>query len=92
MSRIRIWISVISIGLFASAAAAQDRVTYRDRAGKAPRTVSGKIEAESLAGIKIANRTIPIADVVDVQYDVPGAIKLDYPRRLSGTSNIASPC
>ena len=42
-------------------------------------TVSGKIDSESLAGIRIANRTIPIADVIDVQYDVPGVINFDTP-------------
>ncbi len=66
-----------------SPATAQDRVTYRDRATKGPQTVSGTIDSESLAGIKIAGRTIPIADVIDVQYDVPASIKLEYPRAIA---------
>ena len=84
MSRFALLISAI---LFAATpAAAQDRVAYRDRSAKASQTASGKIESESLAGIKIANRTIPIADVIDVQYDVPGAIKLEYPRAVTAES------
>src|ERR1043165_9870878 len=82
MVRVRTLIASALLGLAAAPATAQDRVTFRDRAGKGPQTVSGKIESESLAGIKIASRTIPIADVIDVQYDVPGAIKLEYPRAV----------
>ena len=51
-----------------------ESVAFRDRANKGPQTVTGKIDAESLAGIKVAGRTIPVADVIDVQYDVPAAI------------------
>src|SRR5882724_11599542 len=81
MSRFAILISAILLS--SVPAAAQDRVTYRERSAKASQTASGKIESESLAGIKIANRTIPISDVIDVQYDVPGAIKLEYPRAVA---------
>ncbi|HEY1380883.1 MAG TPA: hypothetical protein VGF55_29045 [Gemmataceae bacterium] len=67
------------LALAASPAAAQDRVTYRDRATKGPQTAAGKIESETLAGVKVGSRTIPAGDVVEIVYDVP-AIKLDYPR------------
>src|SRR5258708_7472904 len=80
---IRNLVPILTIGLASFPAVAQDRVTFRDRASKGPQTVSGKIEAESLAGIKIASRTVPIADVIDVQYDVPAAIKLEYPRAVA---------
>src|SRR5207253_9913574 len=76
-------IAVALLGIISSPVIAQDRVTFRDRSAKGSQTVSGKIESESLAGIRIANRTVPIADVIDVQYDVPGAIKLEYPRAVA---------
>jgi hypothetical protein len=71
---------------FAAPAIAQDRVTFRDRSAKGPQTASGKIESESLAGVRISGRTIPIADVIDVQYEMPGAIRLDYPRAVNAES------
>jgi hypothetical protein len=84
-----VW-TIVVVGIVAAPAVAQDRVTYRDRTGKATQTASGKIESESLAGIKIASRTIPIADVIDVQYDVPGAIKLEYPRAIAAEGRSAA--
>ena len=74
---------LILLLLAVSPASAEDRVTFRERGSKGPQTVSGKIDSESLAGIKVNGRTIPIADVMDVQYDVPAAIKLEYPRALA---------
>jgi hypothetical protein len=64
--------------LTAAPAVAQDKVTYRDRGGKGVQTASGTITAESLAGVKLGGRTIPSTDIIDVQYDAPGSIKLDY--------------
>jgi hypothetical protein len=78
-----ITISTMLFVVLAASAPAQDRVTYRDRATKGQQTASGKIDSESLAGIKIAGRTIPIADVIDVQYELPAAIKLEYPRAIA---------
>src|SRR5437899_2354651 len=72
--------------ILAAPALAQDRVTFRDRSAKGSQTASGKIESESLAGIRISGRTIPIADVIDVQYELPGAIKLEYPRAVTAES------
>lgn len=71
------------LAIASSAALAQDRVTYRDRAAKGPQVASGRIESESLAGIKIGAKLVNAADVLDVQYDLPGAIKLDYPRAVA---------
>jgi hypothetical protein len=75
--------SPVLVLVLAGPVLAQDRVTFRDRSAKGPQTASGKIDSESLAGIRIGGRTIPIADVIDVQYDVPGAIKLEYPRAVT---------
>jgi hypothetical protein len=79
----RALIPAVLLGLAVAPVSAQDRVTFRDRAAKGLQTVSGKIDSESLAGIKISGRTIPIADVIDVQYEVPAAIKLEYPRAIA---------
>ena len=84
---VRVIIPALLLALSAAPASAQDRVTFRDRATKAQQTVSGKIESESLGGIKIASRTIPIAEVIDVQYDMPAAIKLEYPRAVAAEAH-----
>src|SRR5262245_60608829 len=69
--------------LFAVTAAtlrAEDgKVSYRERTGKGGvLTASGRIESESLAGVKVGGRTIPSVEVIEIAYDVPGAIRLDY--------------
>jgi hypothetical protein len=87
---VRSLVAVTAILWVAGTVAAQDRVTFRDHSAKGAQTVSGKIDSESLAGIKIASRTIPIADVIDVQYDVPGVIKLDYPRAVAAEGRSAA--
>ena len=66
------------LALTAAPSSAQDRVTYRDRAAKGVQTASGKVESESVAGVRVGSRIIPSTDIVDVQYDVPGAVRLDY--------------
>lgn len=63
------------------AAVAQESVTYRDRGGPI-QTVKGKIESDTLSGIKIAGKTIPAGDVIEVQYETPGSIKLDLPKAV----------
>src|SRR5262245_33412308 len=82
-------LSGLLLGLAASPVAAQDRVTFRDRASKSPQTATGTIASESLAGIKVGTRTIPAGDVLEVQYDV-AAIKLDYPRALAAEARNAA--
>src|SRR5581483_5225830 len=87
MTRVfRTLLPVLLAATAAAPAAAQSRVTFRERGAKGPQAVTGMIEGESLAGIRIANRTIPAADVLDVNYDVPGSIKLDYPRAVAAES------
>lgn len=64
----------------AAPAAAQDLVRFREPAARGERMVTearGKIESESLGGVKIGGRTIPAAAIVDVEYEAPGAIRLD---------------
>jgi hypothetical protein len=82
-------ITPIVVLVLAAPVTAQDRVTFRDRASKGPQTASGKIDSESLAGIKVGGRTIPAADIIDIAYDVP-AIKLDYPRAMAAETRSAA--
>jgi hypothetical protein len=73
------WLVVVFLtAATAVPAVAQDKVTYLDRGGKGVQTTTGAISGESLAGIKIGGRTIPSGDVIDVQYDTPGSVRLDY--------------
>ena len=59
--------------------AEEGKVSYRERTGKGGvLTASGRIESESLAGIRVGGRTIPSGEVIEIAYDVPGAIRLDY--------------
>src|SRR5262245_37108624 len=63
-----------------SIATAQDTVRFIDRAGRSERPVQetkGKVEGESLAGVKIGGRTIRAGDIVDVEYETPGGLRLD---------------
>jgi hypothetical protein len=68
------------LALTATAVRAEDgKVSYRERAGKGGvLTASGRIESESLAGVRVGGRTIPSSEVIEIAYDVPGAIRLDY--------------
>jgi hypothetical protein len=77
------------LGLAAAPAAAQDRVTYRDRSTKATALATGTITSESVAGVKVGGKTIPAGDVLDIQYDV-AALKLDYPRALAAENRSAA--
>lgn len=68
----------------ATFAVAQDKVQYRERGGTGGvQTAMGRIESESLAGIKLGARTISSGDIIDVNYDVPALIKLDYPKAVA---------
>jgi hypothetical protein len=71
---------VTFVAVTASALRAEDgKVSYRERAGKgAVLTASGRIDSESLAGVKVGGRTIPSSEIIEIAYDVPGAIRLDY--------------
>jgi hypothetical protein len=83
---IRFVIAAVTLAIVSDHVVAQDRVTFRDRPPKGSQAVAGKIESESLAGIRIGGRMIPIAELIDVQYDMPGVIKLDYPRAVAAES------
>jgi hypothetical protein len=66
---------------------AQDKVLYREKGAKSGiQSASGRIEAETIGGVKIGSRTIPSGDIVDVQYEVPALIKLDYPKAVAAES------
>ncbi|MBX7102949.1 MAG: tetratricopeptide repeat protein [Gemmataceae bacterium] len=59
---------------------AEDTVRYRDRTSQGERAVQevrGRIESESLAGVRIGGKLIPADDIVDVDLEFPGAIRLD---------------
>jgi len=75
------WTTLLLVLVVPRALFSQDSVTFRERGG-AIQTVKGKIESDSLAGLKIAGRTIPAGDVVDVQYETPGSIRLDLPKAI----------
>jgi len=67
------------------AARADDSVHYYQHGTTIQVTIEGKITGESAAGIKIkptvgAARDIPAADIVDVEYQMPGEPKLEYKR------------
>src|SRR5438045_3966585 len=78
-------LTITALFLLAAPAAAQDRVTYHDRAArdKGAQTVTGRIDAESLAGLRIAAKTIPATDVIDVAYELPGAVRIQYNRAVA---------
>lgn len=72
--------TITFVAVTATALRAEDgKVSYRERTGKGGvLTVSGRIESESLAGVRVGGRTIPSGEVIEIAYDVPGAIRLDY--------------
>src|SRR3712207_2970123 len=76
------------LSLVAPAAPAQDRVTFRDRAAKAGvQTATGRIESESVAGVRLGGRPISSADLLDVHYDISGAVRLDYNTAVAAEAN-----
>lgn len=80
----RVVCSLIVLISFSGIAAAQDKVQYREKGGKgAIQTASGKIESESVAGVRVGNRPISSSEIVDIQYEVPALIRLDYPRAVA---------
>ena len=79
-------ILVIALVVNSPAATGQDKVQYREKGGKGIQTTSGKIDAESIAGVKIGSRTISSGDIIDIQYEVPALIRLDYPKAVAAES------
>lgn len=78
---IRLAVAIILGLTFTGGALGEDVVRYRDRAARGDRPsvveIKGKVEAESLAGVRIGGRLIPAGDVIDIEYEYPGAIRLD---------------
>ncbi len=80
----RPWLALVAAMVVGGPAAAQDKVQYREAGHRgAVQTASGKIDAESIAGVQIGSRLIPSGDIIDVQYEVPALIRLDYPRAVA---------
>ncbi|MFO0810648.1 MAG: hypothetical protein U0746_18630 [Gemmataceae bacterium] len=76
-------LSITLLLLLTGLAPAQDKVKYRDRSGKGGESLaSGKVEAESVAGLKVGAKTIASGDILDVQYEVTGDLRLAYGRAL----------
>jgi hypothetical protein len=72
-------LAVAVLSVLTTAAPAQDgKVTYRDRGSKGVQAAAGKIESESVAGIRVGGKTVSSADIVDVQYELPASVRLDY--------------
>ncbi len=66
--------------MLATTASAQDTVRYRGRGPRGERPIqqaNGKIENESLAGVKLAGNLIATSDIVEVEYETPGGIRID---------------
>lgn len=71
-------LAATAAGLTPPPARADDKVVYVDRAQKKEVTTNGTVSKESPAGITLASRDIPAADIVDIVYDSMKAAKLDY--------------
>src|SRR5262245_10052539 len=72
----------VTLLMLASRATAEHVVTYRERTaeGERPlRAAKGKIESESLLGVRIHGKLIASSDIIDVSYDLPG-IRLELSR------------
>ncbi len=66
--------------MLAPTASAQDTVRFRGRGPRGERPIqqiAGKIESESLAGVKVAGNLIAASDIVDIEYETPGGIRID---------------
>src|SRR5262245_27571637 len=72
------------IGFGTSPARAQDEITYYDRATKKEAKATGTIQSETpgqiviKSGTAMTPKTFPVADVMDVVYNVPALIKPEY--------------
>jgi hypothetical protein len=59
---------------------AQDVVRYRTRTAKGDWPIleaKGTIESDSLAGVKLSGNLIAANNIVDIDYEMPGAIRID---------------
>jgi tetratricopeptide (TPR) repeat protein len=78
-----------------SAALAQDRIRYFDRAAKKEIPVSGAIQEETpgrvvyRAGTGAATKDVPARDIIDITYEVPsGELSIDYKRAVADERQI----
>jgi tetratricopeptide (TPR) repeat protein len=77
-------VGLTALALLAGPAVGQDKVTFHDRAAKKDLETSGTIQNESPSKIVLrsttggATKEIAAGDVIEVVYDVPPAIRLDY--------------
>jgi hypothetical protein len=89
--------ALVSMFLAMAPAAAQDVITYRDRAAKPEKitTVTGDIHEEKFTGVKIKptvgpEREIPAGDIIDIVYVVPGAVNIDYKSAMASEGRKAA--
>lgn len=82
-------IATVCVLTAAFAAAGQDVVRYRERGKALPTEDKGKIEAESLAGVKIKGKTVPAGDILDVTYEPPSAVRLDVLKAIGAENRRA---
>lgn len=79
--------SVLFLLLAASALPAQDRVTYYERTAGKEVELPGTIQSENAQRVAVkagmTSKDIPAQDVVDIFYEVPGGVRLDYGRLMA---------
>jgi tetratricopeptide (TPR) repeat protein len=89
MNRSGLYVVLVSLLVQVSPARAQDRIRYLDRATKKEGGATGSIQEESpsrvsyRAGPAGTLKTIPALDILDIAYEVPGSVRLDYNRAAS---------
>src|SRR5437764_9057046 len=78
----RILFAVACVNLFAASAYAEDVVVRRDAKGGKDVSVSGTIEQESPAGVKIkagnGSQLIPPEDIVHIAYKLPTVSEIEF--------------
>src|SRR5919202_385544 len=84
-------LSLVGLGA-GSLAGAEDEVRYQDRAAKKEARISGTILGETPGQIRIKPivgnaREIPAPDILDIDYQLPGLVRLDYRKALSNERN-----
>ncbi|HMC63526.1 MAG TPA: tetratricopeptide repeat protein [Gemmataceae bacterium] len=87
MKKLAIVLAAAGISMPISLVRGQDRIIYTDRAKKAEQLATGAIEEETPAKIvykvTAGRREIAAADIIDIEYQVPGEARLEYRRALN---------
>src|SRR5262249_58226358 len=87
MKKLAIMLAAAVLSMPVSTLRGQDRITYNDRAKKAEQLATGAIEEETPAKIvykvTAGRREIPAADIIDIEYQLPGEARLEYRRALN---------